>query len=151
MLYSTPSAREFQQYALSLSTITLKLKLRYSGTSRSLHINQQKATNEQKYSSETPKKTNDAIQIQLERQDLNKSFNELLPTPELFRLKENKAPKRKSINYKAQLVTKDLFSSRSSKCELKRKIRKQPTASSSKILVENCSDNNTPKSESWYC
>ncbi|CAH2005493.1 unnamed protein product, partial [Acanthoscelides obtectus] len=112
---------------------------------------QQKVSDKVKYSSETPRKTNDSIQIQTESQDLNKSFNELLPTPELFSLKENKVPKRKSINYKAQLVTKDQFSSTTSKCEHKRKIRKQPTASSSKILVENCSESNTPKSESWYC
>lgn len=114
---------------------------------------QQTAADKINKSIRTPEKNSDAIRSQTINQDFI-SFSELLPTPELFKLKERNAPKRKSLNYKAQLITKDLFCSTSSKFENNTKLKKQPLASSSKLPVRKNSKGtkkNVSDENSWYC
>ncbi|CAG9765786.1 unnamed protein product [Ceutorhynchus assimilis] len=109
----------------------------------------------QEKSRATPVETNKATKIQEKSQDLNKSFKELLPTPELFKLKENKAPRIKSLNYRAQMVTKDLFSPTSGKSKStlskKDKIRNEPIASSSKMLQRKGQKDILAENDSCYC
>lgn len=56
---------------------------------------------------DTEKDTSDVV--------LNRSFKELLPTPELFTIKNKRNDRKKSLNYKAQAVTKHPFPSLSPK------------------------------------
>ena len=104
---------------------------------------------------------------------LNRSFKKLLPTPELFAIKDKKnntAGRKKSLNYKAQVVTKDLFSSVSTKstlvCATIRKsaakeskpltlIRKPAVSKEPKPSTSQCSASVSSKKvlggDSWYC
>lgn len=66
----------------------------------------------------TDKTLTDNIMMDTSNEVLNRSFKELLPTPELSATKNknnNTADRKKSLNYKAQAVTEDLFSSVSTK------------------------------------
>lgn len=68
-----------------------------------------------------------------QKENLNNSFYELMDTPDLIKKKNDRAPRRKALNYKAQVVTKSLFQ-QSDNCN--------PSTSQSTV--------NNPNS-SWYC
>lgn len=84
-------------------------------------------------------KTSDLNKKQVEKPvttvDLDESFKELLPTPDANKRVARKANRRKALNYKAQKVTRDLFTG----SEIKPSSSTEPEPSSSKPI------------ESWYC
>ena len=92
--------------------------------------------------------------LDITNEPLNKSFTDLLPTPELFSLKQ-KTVRKKSLNYKAQIVTKDLFSScanqKSKYLTSKSNAKAKSTPSTSKGHVKKLSKANLPDGHSWYC
>lgn len=82
------------------------------------------------------------------------SFKELLPSPALPSIKEKKCPRRKSINYRAQQVTKDLFAK--SSCSFSKHSKPEETASTSKAIASTSKavikhHEEKIAEESWYC
>lgn len=82
------------------------------------------------------------------------SFKELIPSPAFPPIKDKRCPRRKSINYRAQQVTKDLFTKPSCSFSNHSKpeaavLTAKPLASTSKAVISYRRENITE--ESWYC
>ena len=82
------------------------------------------------------------------------TFHELMETPDLVRQKQE-TPRRKSLNYKAQVVKKSLFDDRAFQ-----KSTEKDTQSAAKVkaaavkVIEDCQKASCSKitaSDSWYC
>ena len=56
--------------------------------------------------------------------NVNHSFSDLMPTPRIVKSNRNRARARKSINYTANVVTKQLFDDYNSKVQMNRKAKK---------------------------
>ena len=67
--------------------------------------------------------------------NLNRSFSDLMPTPKIA--KSNRARSRKSINYKASVVSKQLFDDYNSKLQINKEAKKSRDKSASKRSEKN--------------
>ena len=67
--------------------------------------------------------------------NLNRSFSDLMPTPKIA--KSNRARSRKSINYKASVVSKQLFDDYNSKLQINKEAKKSHDKSASKGSEKN--------------
>ena len=79
-----------------------------------------------------------------QKQQLNKSFSQLLPTPKV-KSKSNNTSRRKSFNYKALQVTKDLFANTPSTSGIQKQSKTAKMSKKSKRRVS------TSNVEEWYC
>lgn len=95
-----------------------------------------------------------------ESSELNVSFHELLGTPDKVSTNPNKAPRKKSINYKAQVVTRAVFGSTDSIPSTSKAPPKQTDSSTSKAPSKQTASpiSKAPvkqitecKSREWYC
>lgn len=75
------------------------------------------------------------------KENFNNSFHELMETPDLVKKKEEKAARRKTLNYKAQVVTKSLF---------QRADKPKPSTSSCSTSTSKSPANKDTYSP-WYC